>query len=427
MILQQCKGDIDMTVDTNSAQQKRYAWLTLVLIFAVFGSGIFSLDVMPPLFLEISSDFTMTNTEMGATISAFHLASPIFTPIGGLLVDRYGPRRVLTFALILLSIASFGRSMADSALQLSVVMFFMGVGFASFGPNVPKVLGAVFPQEQLARVNGLVFSGVGLANALALGMASTVLLPTLGSWQAVMQFTAAITLLLAVLWFSHMRKFNTFGNFAQNLSVVESVESGGQTVKEIVKHIIKVKDLWGVAIFFAMPAFGYWGLLSQLPPVLGQRGIEEPGLMVATMTGTSVFANILGGYISDKLGRRKIVLMVCAIGLGVTLPLAILVEGPAIYVVMVLSGLFFGPIVPIALTIPVELPEIGTKYAGSALGFVFMIGNLGSILGPLCLGYLLDVTGSPATSFSVAALLLVLSVFPLTFVRETANRAPAKR
>jgi nitrate/nitrite transporter NarK len=86
---------------------------------------------------------------------------------------------------------------------------------------------------------------------------------------------------------------------------------------------------------------------------------------------------------------------------------------------MVLAGLFFGPIIPIALTIPVELPEIGTRYAGSALGFVFMIGNIGSILGPITLGYLIDRTGSPLTAFSVAACCLVASLLPLQLVRET--------
>ena len=404
--------------------QRRYAWLTLLLVFTVFGSGIFSLDVMPPLFLEMSSTFPMTNTQMGATISAFHFASPIFTPIGGLLVDRYGPRKVLTVALVLLSIASFGRAFAGSAAQLSLIMFFMGVGFASFGPNVPKVLGAIFPRDRLARVNGIVFSGVGFANALALGTASTILLPALGSWQAVMQFTAVITIVLAVLWALHLGRFKIHAIYAESSQDDNDREL---TVKATIQHILRLRDLWGVALFFAMPAFAYWGLLSQLPPVLGQRGVEDPGLLVATMTGTSVVANILGGYISDRIGRRKLVLMVCVVGLAVMMPLAILLEGAVVYGVMVMAGLFFGPIVPIALIIPVELPEIGTRYAGSALGFVFMIGNIGAILGPVCLGYLIDSTGSPVTSFAVAALLLVCSLLPLAWVRETAAGLSARQ
>lgn len=410
-----------MPASSPSRAQRNYAWVTLALVFVVFGSGIFSLDVMPPLFLEMSTSFAMSNTQMGGTISAFHFASPIFTPIGGLLVDRYGPRRVLTIALILLSVASFGRSLADSATQLSVIMFFMGVGFASFGPNVPKVLGAVFPRDQLARVNGLVFSGVGFANALALGSASTLLLPMMGSWQGVMQFTSVITIALAGIWFVHMRRFRFMSVEPLCIAETDSATDEQLSINETIKHILRVRDLWGIAIFFAMPAFAYWGLLSQLPPVLGERGVAEPGLMVATMTGTSVFANILGGYISDKLGKRKLVLMVCVIGLASTMPLAILLDGPIVYGVMVMSGLFFGPIVPIALTIPVELPEIGTKYAGSALGFVFMIGNIGSILGPVTLGYLIDATGSPFTSFAVAAILLICAILPLTMVRETAG------
>ena len=411
-----------MSVNTQSLAQRRYAWSTLVLVFVVFGSGIFGLDVMPPLFLEMTSTFEMSNTQMGATMSAFHLASPIFTPIGGLLVDRYGPRKVLTVALLLLSVASFGRAFASSAAQLSVMMFFMGVGFASFGPNVPKVLGAVFPREQLARVNGLVFSGVGLANALALGTATTILLPIFGSWQVVMQATAFLTLFLALLWAWHLRNFKAHTLPAHLEKGNSSILVAGDSVRDIIKHIVSVRDLWGVAMFFSLPAFAYWGILSQLPPVLGARGVSDPGVMVATMTGTSVFATILGGYVSDRIGKRKLVLIVCVLGLAVTMPAALALEGWAVYGVMVLAGLFFGPIIPIALTIPVELPEIGTRYAGSALGFVFMIGNIGSILGPITLGYLIDTTGSPLTSFTVAAICLMLAVLPLSMVRETGTK-----
>lgn len=401
-----------------SVAQRRYAWCTLALVFVVFGSGIFSLDVMPPLFLEIAASFPMSNTEMGATISAFHFASPLVTPIGGLLVDRFGPRRVLFVALIILSVASFGRVFATSASQLILMMFFMGVGFASFGPNVPKVLGEVFPHEQLARVNGLVFSGVGLANALALGTATTVLLPLLGSWQAVLQATACGTALLALLWYWHLRRLPFFA-IAADAPHSRAEESLQEPVMDILRRIVSVRDLWGIALFFALPSFAYWGLLSQLPPVLAARGVADPGLMVATMTGTSVFANILGGYISDRLGNRRWVLMICALGLAATLPLALVLEGAGVYAAMVIAGLFFGPIIPIALTIPVELPEIGTRYAGSALGFVFMIGNIGAILGPVTLGYLIDRTGSPLLSFTVAAACLATAVLPLQLVRET--------
>jgi MFS family permease len=409
---------MDSDTSSSSSAQRRYAWWTLALVFVVFGSGIFSLDVMPPLFVEIARTFPMSNMEMGATMSAFHFASPLVTPIAGLLVDRFGPRRVLFIALLVLSLASFGRAFAANASQLTLIMFFMGVGFAFFGPNVPKVLGEVFPHEQLARVNGLVFSGVGFANALALGAATTVLLPLLGSWEAVCQATAAFTAVLAVAWYWHLRRLPVFA-IAPDAPHSQAEESLHEPVAAMLRRIVSVRDLWGVALFFALPSFAYWGLLSQLPPVLAARGVSDPGLMVATMTGTSVFANILGGYLSDRLGNRRWVLMICAVGLATTLPLALVLEGPSVYAIMVLAGLFFGPIIPIALTIPVELPEIGTRYAGSALGFVFMIGNIGSILGPITLGYLIDRTGSPLTAFSVAACCLVASLLPLQLVRET--------
>ena len=395
-----------------------YAWATLALLFVVLGSGIFALDTMPPLFLEITNDFPLTATQMGAVISAFHLASPFFTPIGGILVDRYGPRRMLTLGLIVLTLAGGARILAEDATTLIAVMFLMGVGFSIFGPNVPKVLGSVFAPAHLARANGIVFSGVGAANAIALGTAATILSPVLGGWRGVMVATAVFTGVLGVLWFLFYRD-NPGKPRGSHIVPEDEDVTVHETILEQLRNVIRVRDIWGVALFYALPGFAYWGLLAQVPPALGNAGIEHPGVYVAVMTGTSFVANIIGGQVSDMIGRRKPVLMVCVLGMAAMLPLIMVVDGMALYAVMLCTGLFFGPIIPVALTIPVELPEIGTRYAGTALGLIFMVANIGAIAGPLVLGFIIDLTGLPLVSLLVASVCLVISIAPLSLVRES--------
>ena len=330
---------------------------------------------------------------------------------------------MLAIGLVILTLAGAARSFANDAATLIAIMFLMGVGFSTFAPNVPKVLGSVFAPAHLARANGIVFSGVGAANAVALGSAATILSPAFGGWRGVMIATAVFTAILAVVWFLMYRDNPGIPDGSDIVPEDEDV-TVHVSVKEQLKSVIAVRDIWGVALFYSLPGFAYWGLLAQVPPALGNAGVEHPGVYVAVMTGTSFVANIVGGQVSDAIGRRKPILIVCVLGMAAMLPLMMMVQGIALYAVMFCAGLFFGPIIPVALTIPVELPEIGVKYAGTALGLVFMVANVGAISGPIVLGLIIDLTGLPLLALVTASVGLVISILPLSLVRESGPKGP---
>ena len=127
--------------------------------------------------------------------------------------------------------------------------------------------------------------------------------------------------------------------------------------------------------------------------------------------------------LSDWLGLRKPVLIGCALGLAAMIPLMLLFTGPLLVIVMVFAGLFFGPLIPIAVTIPVELPEVSVRHAGTAAGLLFMGGNLGATFGPIGIGAVIDITGTPWGGIVVATSALLITMLPLMLVRETGSRA----
>lgn len=396
-----------------------YRWTIAFILFLALMSGIFTLDALPPLFIDIQNDIGLNNTQRGGVMSAFHLASPFFTPIGGLLADRYGPRRVLTIAAVILGVAGGMRFFADSALTLTFAMFCAGVGFASFGPSVTKALGTIFPQEHLARASGFVFSAVGFGNMIAFGTAAAVFSPMLGGWRPVMLLVGAYTLAVAALWYFTYRQPAANAHSSPDTAQAVTVNSIFRELREIAV----VRDLWRLAIFYSLPAAAYMGALSHLPPILGERGVENPGFYFMLMTGFGAIANFAGGAISDRLGRRKIVLLTCCLGLAAMIPLMVsLSEGPALIAVMILAGVFFGPIIPISVIIPVELPDVGPAKAGAALGFMFMIGNIGAIVSPLIIGVLLDATGSIGAAMAFPVACLLLTALPLRSLTETGRR-----
>lgn len=388
------------------------------VLFLALMSGVFTFDSMPPLFAEIGRDIEMNNTQAGLIMSAFHFASPIFTPIGGLLADRYGTRRVLAGAAIILAVAGALRMFSDSVLLLSAFMFLSGVGFASFGPCIAKSLGEVFPKDQLARASGFVYSGIGIGNMIAFGTAAAVFSPMLGGWREVMLLIAAYTLAVGVLWFLLFRS-----------RPVQTEEQQPGSVAAVFGEIFSIasnKSMWALSAFYALPMFAYSGALSHVGPLLGERGVENPGFYFALLTGASALSNIAGGAISDWLGRRKPVLLVCSLGLAAMLPLLVTLEaGLLLMGVAIMAGVFFGPLIPISVIIPVELKDIGSERAGAALGFMFMVGNIGAILGPILIGLILDATHSAQIAIALPVAALLATAIPLKFLSETGVKRSA--
>ena len=162
-----------------SAQSTGSGWFVAGLLFVNILIAITGMNALAPLFPEVSTEIALSMAQMGTAIGVFNLASPIFTPIGGAIADRFGCRWTLGVTTMILGVGACMRFFADTPGELIAYMFLLGVGFAPYGPLVPKALSGYFPPEELGKANGVVFSSFGLGGALALGTAASFMSPRL--------------------------------------------------------------------------------------------------------------------------------------------------------------------------------------------------------------------------------------------------------
>ena len=390
---------------------KGYRWWVLGLLFVNVVMGMVAFELMSALFPEISKDIPMTKVQFGLVMGIFHFASPIFTPIGGMFVDRVGVRKVLLIAMTIMALAGVSRIFATSYISLVFSMFLLGVGFASIGPSITKALSTVFDHHQMGKANGVAYSAFGMGNSLAFATGATLLSPTFGGWRPTFIAVAAVCMLMGVIWF-----FIYHDKREEKVSDNDIEKSA--PFMDSMKTVAKIRDmrLLGGFLFFSL--FSYWALLSHITPTLGERGIANPGLYTATLTGTSVAFNIIGGIISDWLGKRKPVLITCVIVLACMIPCMMYFTGTALLLVMFLAGAALGPILPLSAAIPVELKGVGRPLVGTALGFMYMVGNLGSVSGPILVGGLMDASSTIWAPYSLPVVMLLCSLVPLSLLRE---------
>ena len=92
-------------------------------------------------------------------------------------------------------------------------------------------------------------------------------------------------------------------------------------------------------------------VMAFLPVVLEERGIvEDGGRYVSIIFMVSFVAKLIGGAVSDKIGKRKIFLVCGMFIAGLCLPGFLIFAGIPLITFLVLSGIGTGPIVPIMLT-----------------------------------------------------------------------------
>jgi len=392
-------------------QPPRFRWLVLALLFLNIFFATVAMQCIPPLFREIAQQIPMTKAQMGMIMGALTLASLIFALIGGALSDRIGSRWAFGMAILIIAVGSVLRVAAGNVTSLVCFMFIMGAGIAVVGPNMPKALGMWFPKNELAMANGIAMASMGIGGAIAMGISATVLSPALGGWRNIMLIVSAFVLASGVLWMFFFRE-----------QQVPGAEKHKQNIAANFKKVLGVKDLWLLAAFYAFNMVGLMSAITLLPATLEERGIANAGVYVSLMMGTTVVFNILGGYLSDRAGKRKPFLLASAALLGLCFISFVFVAGVPLIAGLILAGAALGTIATVLMIIPVELETIGQPLAATAVGLIFMIGNTAGFIGPIVSGKLIDVTGAPWGGFlfmGAALFLAAVCIIPLT---ETGRR-----
>ena len=358
----------------NDAQPNAMRWLVLAnsaLVFVVaVGYGQMHAATEAN---DILAELQLSLADWGALWSAISFGALVTSILGGVLGDRFGVRWVICVGLVVMGGALVLRGTATDFAQLYLWMFLFGVALALPFTNVPKALGLWFPQEELGLANGVVQAGYGLGGGLAL-VATPLLLAQLGGWREVSYLLGIVTLVIALIWFCTVPKGGTAAETQPALSM-----------KDALSRIVKVKDLWIVALCNLLMMGTFLGIMGYLPTYLQNEREMSPS--AAGFIGTLVLWSYIGGALllpslSDRVGLRRIVVGPAIAIAGACILLAAHLSGPPLWATAVLWGLAAGA-APLAFVIPLEMKGIGPAMAGSAIGIVVTAGYVGGWLSPI--------------------------------------------
>ncbi|MFN3884212.1 MAG: MFS transporter [Rhodocyclaceae bacterium] len=153
---------------------------------------------------ELRDDLGLTAADLGLLTSAYLLAFGAFQLPLGLLLDRFGPRRVEAALLLICALGCALFALGTALPHLAVGRALIGLGVSACLMASFKSFSLWFSIERQASLNAAIMAAGGLG-ALAASSPLSVLLPLLG-WRGIFLALAVITLLVALLIFSSPEK-----------------------------------------------------------------------------------------------------------------------------------------------------------------------------------------------------------------------------
>ena len=357
------------------AQSESYKWLVLTISTFTFTFVVAMPQMsLPVLFDEISAELGLSLVQVGWIWGASSVLGILVGLIGGPIGDRFGPRRTLAVACLLMGIAGAARGLSNSFTMLALTTIITGFAQWSIPMNVHKTCGVWFPREQLGMANGFVAVGMALGFLLGALLAATVFSPLLGGWRNVLFVYGAVAILFAMFWW-----------FSQEKAGADDQKSSQMiTFREAIGHVIRIRNVWMLCIATAGVSGCVNGMLGFLPLYLRNLG-WEPTMADSTLASfhaVSMLFAIPIAVLSDRVGNRRGFLMAAALLIGIGTGLIGFTGGILISAAVLLAGVSRDGFMAITMTAITEQKEIGARLAGTAIGLNMSLIGIANVFAP---------------------------------------------
>lgn len=381
---------------------------------------------------ELFSTFVRDAEQFGS-LSAYCLYAYGFMQIpAGLLMDRFGPRRLLTLACACCAIGSllFGTALTLWEAKFGRLMIGVGAAFALVG--CLKIASAWFGTHRFALMTGLTVT-VGYLGAV-FGLSTVGGVVAILGWREAMQWGGILGLVLAAVLWMVLRD-------DADRDTHEGPKSSLST-PEVLKGLLQVlqhKQTWIAAMYAGLmfvPTLAFGGLWG-IPFLVEAHGFDRAtaGLCVSMVYLGWVFGGPTWGFLSDYFKRRNLPMFVATILSLVTCMAVIYLENLPIELLKML--LFFLGFCSsgFILAFAVIRESNSDQVAGTAIGFGNALNTLWGALAQPIIGKILDISagsgiqyvgvdrtfnlGQYQQALMALPICLLLSLILLFFLKET--------
>ena len=376
-------------------------WLAAVLWMQSYGAYV----------VLLQDEFGWSKAILAGAFALTRLESGILGPLQGWMVDRFGPRIILTIGTVIFGIGFMLFSVIDSVLTFYLTFALIALG-SSLGGFATLTI-AVVNWFQRHRAKALALSQIGYSVG-GLSIPLTVFTLELIGWRSTAFLSGVIVLIVGLPLCQLVRQRpDLYGQFPDGAPPPAEAEDGSVVTKIRAdftwRQAIRTATFWYISAGHGLALLIVSAMLVHLIPYLTEElnfSLTGAGSIVALMTFGQLTGQFLGGYLGDLFNKRFLC-MGCMV--AHCSALLLLTYADSLWMVVVfalLHGCAWGVRGPLMSAMRADY--FGTRFFGTIIGISALIVMLGMMGGPIISGVIADIYGSYKIAFTCIAITALL-------------------
>lgn len=367
------------------------------VVLLIYASTYLLLSVLPVHLRDLGSGETI----IGWILGSFSVAALLVRPFAGVAADRIGRRPCIAVGGLLIGASCLGYTVPSPAVIFAARVG-NGFGWGAVTAVAATVAVDLAPRDRRGTVLGLY--GMTTAIALAVG-------PSIGQWLADWAGNSVAFVVASACG---------FGAAAGVLLLRAPAPPRVRTSGRLTLGSLVVPSALGPAGVLLCFMLIYGAVLFFIPLVTLDRGLGSAGPFFAAFAATLVLLRVLGGGVSDRMGRTRVIGTGLACSALATVLLAFMASRPALIVSAIVFGAAFGLIQPASQAWAVDRSPDHLR--GSTLATVVAAQDLGISAGAILAGFTADYFGYAPLFLSGTA----LSFAGLVALAQVKRRGPLR-
>jgi OFA family oxalate/formate antiporter-like MFS transporter len=402
-----------------------YGYIIAILAFCIiliiyglrFSYGVF--------FTPMSSELGWSNAATSLVFSISMIMEGVFNIILGGIVDKYGPRLVVTISCILVGLGYCLIPTITSFWQFFIFYSLMvGIGMGGLFAPLVSIIARWFSARRNL-ITGLVISSVGIGILIVSPVANRLIISY--SWKTTFLIFGVIILLVTTTCAQFLKRDPSTLGLAPDGEHIQPDTGGPIPVPGIsLKEAIHSYQFWIVFLLLFSYGFCSNAVSIHIVPDALKLGISATtgATILATIGGLQIVGRIGLGLAADKVGNRIMFVLGFILFAVLTFWLPGIKTTWTLLVFAVIFGFAQGGMA--SSQSPITAGLFGLKSLGLLFGCVGFGFTLGAALGPYITGRVVDTFGSYQIAFLICAVISLIAFVLALFLKPLKNSPPRK-
>jgi sugar phosphate permease len=388
----------------------------------------------------LNATFGLSLVGFGYLSSAFSWTYGLMQLPAGMLLDRYGVKRIGRLGTLLWSCATFAAAVSSGIYTLFASRMVLGVAESPVFPANAKAIGIWFPAEERSFPMAITDGAAKFSSAIGVPLIGLLLLHF--GWRWSFAATGFISLIYFSLFFAFYRSPGEDRDLSpEELAYITRGNNSENTAADAANklstaELLVERKVWGLALGWGAYNYSFYLLLTWLPSYLSLalhldllHSVVYTSIPWLLATLADVF---IGGWLVDTLIQRgwnanrvRQTALVVGMGLGLAIWGAREVHSPAaaiFWISIALCGLSIAA--PVAWTVPSLI--VSQENVGVVGAIANFCSQIAGIAAPIVTGYIIYLTHSFSAAFATATVVLLVGIAGYVFLLQEISRIATK-